>query len=98
MSENKNIDISLPDKLVVEIDKIVKLEKTNRNEFLKQAINFYLTQKKNFLDSKRLKYGYVEMGEINLDISTNLIHVDEEQLRNYEQILREMSDIDNKKR
>ena len=41
----EKILISLPDNLLKEIDHIVSVEKTNRSEFVREAMKLYLREK-----------------------------------------------------
>ena len=47
MSKEK-IVFTLPDSLISEVDHIVQLENSNREDFAKEAFQFYITQKKKF--------------------------------------------------
>ena len=42
MAELKKILITLPDNLLKEIDHLVSVEKTNRSEFVREAMKLYL--------------------------------------------------------
>ena len=50
LSENKKILISLPGALLDEIDSFTKNEKTNRSEFIREAIKVYIKEKKRELE------------------------------------------------
>ena len=58
---NKNkekIVFTLPEGILSEVDKIIQMENSNREDFAKAAFQFYITQK-----------GYKEMGRINLSLA-----------------------------
>ena len=44
----EKIVFNLPDSLISEVDHIVQIENTNREDFAKAAFQFYITQKKKF--------------------------------------------------
>lgn len=66
---NEKIEFTLPDSLITEVDTIVQLENTNREDFAKAAFQFYITQKKRIFSNESMKAGYKEMGQINLSLA-----------------------------
>ncbi|HAQ40904.1 MAG TPA: CopG family transcriptional regulator, partial [Clostridiales bacterium] len=46
MSDNKKILISVPENLLRELDHAVKEEGTNRSDFIRKSIRFYLIEKR----------------------------------------------------
>ena len=46
MGETKRIMISLPQKLLMEVDGIVALENRTRSEFIREAMKLYLQERK----------------------------------------------------
>jgi CopG family transcriptional regulator/antitoxin EndoAI len=67
--EKERVIFTLPDSLVNEVDKIVKTENTNREEFAQAAFQFYITQKKKTDLKEVMIKGYKEMGQINLALA-----------------------------
>ena len=51
------------------IDKIIKMENSNREDFAKAAFQFYITQKKKLNLKETMIKGYKEMGRINLSLA-----------------------------
>lgn len=90
MAELKKILISLPDNLLKEIDSIVTVEKTNRSEFVREAMKLYIREKRKIEMSDRLKKGYQEMAEINARLAEMCFEMDCEQQKKYEERLREL--------
>ena len=45
----EKIVFTLPDSLISEVDNIVQMENSNREDFAKAAFQFYITQKENRL-------------------------------------------------
>ena len=76
--------ISLPNNLVEEVDFIVSMEKKNRSEFVKEAMKFYIREKRKLEVSEKLKYGYLEMSKINLSFAEMGLGQDMEELNLYE--------------
>jgi CopG family transcriptional regulator / antitoxin EndoAI len=66
MSSVKRIMISLPDSLLAEVDGIAAADQLNRSEFIRRAMNFYITECKRRLLREQMKKGYLEMAKINL--------------------------------
>lgn len=69
MPASKRIIITVPESLLYEVDKITHLEKRNRSEIVREAIMFYLGERKRELMIEQMKKGYMEMAEINLSIA-----------------------------
>ncbi len=66
MSNVKRIMISLPDTLLAEVDGIAAADRLNRSEFIRKAMNFYITECKRRHLREQMKKGYLEMAKINL--------------------------------
>lgn len=84
MAETKKIMVSLPDSLLKEVDFIVSMEKKNRSEFVKEAMKFYLREKRRLEVSEKLKDGYLEMSNINLALAEIGFDQDMKELNMYE--------------
>lgn len=65
----EKIIFTLPDSLVSEVDHIVEMENSNREDFAKAAFQFYITQKKKIDIKESMIKGYKEMGQINLSLA-----------------------------
>lgn len=74
----KRIMISLPDHLLEEVDGIVEQEKSNRSEFIRQAMKVYLSERKKRHIRESMQRGYVEMAKINLHMASEAFHVEAE--------------------
>ncbi len=90
MAELKKILISLPDNLLKEIDHIVSVEKTNRSEFVREAMKLYICEKRKMQMRDRMKRGYQEMAEINIRFAELCIDADCCQQQKYEERLGEL--------
>ncbi len=84
MAETKKILVSLPDSLLKEVDFIVSMEKKNRSEFVKEAMKFYLREKRRMEVFEKLKDGYLEMSTINLTLAEIGLEQDVKELNLYE--------------
>ena len=76
MARLKKILISLPDSLLDELDAMVDSQQVNRSELIREAMRFYLKEKKRVEMSARMKKGYEEMAEINLEIANAWLAAD----------------------
>lgn len=74
----KRIMISLPDHLLQEVDGIVQEERSNRSEFIRQAMKLYLTERKKRYLRESMQRGYMEMAKINLNMASEAFHAEED--------------------
>ena len=84
MSRQRKILISVPDSLLTEIDDFASSQNINRSEFIRDAMRIYIKERKRTELYERMKKGYEEMAEINLDIAEFCVDADERQQRAYE--------------
>jgi len=84
MAETKKIMVCVPDSLLEEVDYIVKLEKRNRSEFIREAMKAYLRERKRMEMRESMKNGYKDMAAINLVYAEMGIDVDLSCLEKYE--------------
>lgn len=90
MAELRKILISLPDNLLKEVDSIVSVEKTNRSEFVREAMRLYIRERRKIEMRDKMKKGYQEMAEINIKLAEIFFDVDNEQQNKYEERLGEL--------
>lgn len=90
MAELRKILISLPDNLLKEIDSIVSVEKTNRSEFVREAMKLYIREKRKMQMRDKMKKGYQEMAEINIRLAELCMDADSDQQYKYEERLGEL--------
>jgi CopG family transcriptional regulator/antitoxin EndoAI len=79
---SKRIIVTVSESLLSEVDDITALESKNRSEIVREAIRFYLGERKKILLREQMKKGYMEMSEINLSIASQSVTVEEEALDN----------------
>jgi len=84
MSRQRKILISVPDSLLTEVDDFANSQNINRSEFIRDAMRLYIKERKKNELSARLKKGYEEMAEINLEIAELCVCADEAQQKIYE--------------
>ena len=84
MAESKRIMVCVPDKLLEEVDYIVRLEKRNRSEFIREAMKLYLRERKKMEIRETMKNGYRDMGSINVLLAEMGIDADVCCLETYE--------------
>ncbi|MFS1511347.1 MULTISPECIES: CopG family ribbon-helix-helix protein [Chengkuizengella] len=70
--------ISLPDHLLQEVDGIVEQERSNRSEFIRQAMKVYLMERKKRQIREMMQRGYMEMAKINLNMASEAFQAEEE--------------------
>lgn len=69
MSQLKKVLITVPENLLNEADELVKSEKMNRSEFIREAMKLYIKEKRRSKLRSQMEKGYQEMAEINLAVS-----------------------------
>lgn len=89
MARQKKILISLPDTLLDEADNMAYSQNVNRSEFIREAMKMYIREKKKSEIVQKLKKGYEEMAEFNLEYSDFCFESDNRQLQLYEEKLAE---------
>ncbi|MBC7074936.1 MAG: ribbon-helix-helix protein, CopG family [Syntrophomonadaceae bacterium] len=77
---SKRIIITVSQNLLAEVDDIREVESKNRSEIVREAISFYLRERKRNLMREQMKKGYLEMAEINLSIASEHIGLEDEAL------------------
>ncbi len=89
MSQLRKVLITVPDHLLEQVDHYVGQEKTNRSEFVREAMRRYLDEKQKATLREEMQKGYQEMAELNLSIATMCFEAEEEQFSAYEEKLAE---------
>lgn len=78
MPNLKRIMISVPDQLLQEFDGIVNDENKNRSEFIREAMKFYIVERRRRILQEQMKKGYQEMANINLSIARECFTMENE--------------------
>ena len=78
IQHTKRIMISLPDHLLREVDFVVSKENTNRSEIIRQAMKYYLVERKKRMIRDAMQRGYLEMAKINLNMASEAFHAEED--------------------
>ncbi|MCM1988461.1 CopG family transcriptional regulator [Oceanirhabdus seepicola] len=68
MSQNKKLVVNLSETLYNEFNEALKLDSKKRNEFIKEAIILYIEEKKKIAQTEKMKTGYLDMANINLEL------------------------------
>ncbi len=89
MSQLKKVLITVPEPLLEEVDLVCNSEKSNRSEFVREAMKCYLAEKRKIALREQLKHGYQEMADINLELSDMYFDLENEQFSGYEEKLSE---------
>ncbi|MDD3852587.1 MAG: CopG family transcriptional regulator [Syntrophomonadaceae bacterium] len=82
MPASKRIIITVPESLLSEMDDISMQECKNRSEIVREAIGFYLGERKKTFLKEQMKKGYLEMADINLNFACENCGVEEDELTN----------------
>lgn len=78
MTDSKRIMVSLPASLLKEVDGLTNMEKKNRSELIKEAMRFYLEEKRKTRLREQMRAGYLEMARINLALADEFHYCEEE--------------------
>ena len=82
---SQKITVSLPKKLVKEIDEVIRFEMKDFSDFMNEAARFYLLRQRQRLKIKNeMIEGYSEMANINLTLAEMGLAVDMSSLVTYE--------------
>lgn len=77
---SKRIIITVPENLLSEVDEFTTLDSKNRSEVVREAIKYYLGERRRDLFREKMKKGYLEMADINLCIANENSEPEEEGL------------------
>lgn len=65
----KKILVSVPCDILEEIESIIKLDNINRSQLIRDAMKFYIGEKKKIHVREQMRRGYLEMAAINLTLA-----------------------------
>lgn len=78
MAESKRIMICVPVSLLREVDGMLVEENKNRSELIREAVRFYLEERKKSSLREQMRIGYQEMAQINLTLAQEAFRYEEE--------------------
>lgn len=90
MSQIKRVMISLPGYLLDEVDLVLESEDIqfkNRSEFIREAIQSYISERKRCLLREQMRIGYIEMAKLNLFLAMENNDLDSECFVTFESFL-----------
>lgn len=87
MPASRRIIVTVPEALLCEMDSVTVTESKNRSEIVREAIRFYLGERRRLLVREQMKKGYLEMAEINLSIACENIGEEEALVNCIEKLL-----------
>lgn len=90
MPQVRRIMISLPESLLAEVDVLVREERTNRSELIREAMRMYIHEQRRRELREQLRVGYEAMGPLNLVLAEESLGEDEGCLGGYESMLAEV--------
>jgi len=89
MSSSKKLKMNLSDTQNEEYNKALKEDCKKRSEFIREAVILYIEQKKKLSFIDEMKKGYLDMSQINLEISEMGLASDICEFKEYEARLSE---------
>lgn len=89
MGNLKRVMISLPNSLLQEVDVIVQQENGNRSQFIREAMQLYIAERQKKEIREKMKQGYIDMAEINLELANSGFAADLGMILEYEENLAE---------
>lgn len=78
MAGTKRIMVSVPNYLLQEVDGIVQNDRMNRSELFRQAVKLYINERRKSFIRETMQRGYVEMGKINLQLSSEAFSAEQD--------------------
>ena len=78
MADSKRIMICLPVSLLEEVDGLTNLENKNRSELIREAMRFYLAEKRKMRLREQMRSGYQEMAPLSLALAEEFCQCEEE--------------------
>ncbi len=69
MDNLKRVMVSLPESLLDEVDWLVQQENGNRSQFIREAMRLYLADLRRRELREKMKRGYSEMADFNLQVT-----------------------------
>lgn len=85
MIRRRRIMVSLPDTLLAQVDQEIQSTKSNRNEFIREGLEYYMAERRKRVIRQQLADGYKAMAALNLELAQD----DTDDLGEYEQVLAE---------
>lgn len=82
MPASRRIIVTVSESLLSEVDDVMMLESKNRSQIIREAIKFYLGERKRILIKEQMKKGYMEMSDINLNIASEEYGIEDQVLAN----------------
>ena len=73
----------------------MSVEKTNRSEFVREAMKLYIREKRKIEMRDKMKKGYIEMAEITIRLAEMCFDADHDQQLKYEDKLGELENSGN---
>ena len=78
MADSKRITVSVPISLLEEVDLLTSLESKGRSELIREAMCFYLREKRKIRLREEMRSGYQEMACLNLSLAGEFNACEEE--------------------
>jgi len=90
MANNKKILVSLPENLLDELDEFVDIKTfKNRSQLIREAVISFIKERKKIDMIEYMKNGYIEMGNLNIELAEYGIALECSEFAEYEASLAE---------
>ena len=84
MAETRSVALGLSNSIIEDINLMLPMEPDNKSDFMIEAMQFFIKERKKINLNERLKEGYKEMSQINLTLAEIGLEQDNLDLRIYE--------------
>lgn len=84
MADTRKFIVKLPNNLIERADNLLPIEKNNKSELIKEAMEFYIREQRKIQMREDMKKGYLEMSQINIKLSEMGLAEDIKELCVYE--------------
>lgn len=89
MEDKVEITIEISKNLLKDVDDYIQYRRVSRDKFIHDAVTHYLCEHKKLELREKLKKGYIEMSDINLELAHEGLKCDSNSIQLYEKCLME---------
>ena len=89
MENKKEIKVKISKDLLKDVNDYIKYRRVTRDKFINDALTHYLCEHKRIELREKLKKGYIEMSDINLELAHEGLKCDSYSIQIYEKCLME---------
>jgi len=89
VEDKVEITVEISKNLLKDVDDYIKYRRVSRDKFIHDAVTHYLCEHKKLELREKLKQGYIEMSDINLELAHEGLKCDSNSIQLYEKCLME---------